>query len=296
MKHITHTIPVILGPTASGKTAYAIELAKMCNGAIISADSRQVYTGMNIGTAKPQEAWAQEVHTAETPDFIDNIPHYLLNIASPNHTYTLSDWLRDAKQAINIIRKNNQTPIIVGGTMLYIDALTDGYDLPEIEPNSALREKLEAQSPETLYAELIQQDPAAAHFIQPKNTRRIIRALEVMNATGKKFSALRTASASPYEFSRIGIFSGWEQLKNNTEKRSEQMLRDGLITETKNLREKFPHSKLLNTINYKETGLLLGEKISEEEAVTLMTRATFRYAHRQMSWWNRRTDINWICL
>lgn len=295
MKHAIQYIPTILGPTASGKTAYAIELAKTCNGAIISADSRQVYAGMNIGTAKPQEAWAQTPHSAATPDVIDTIPHYLLNIASPDQTYTLSEWLRDAKLVINIIKKNNQTPIIAGGTMLYVDALTDGYDIPEITPNSELRAELEKKSPEELYAILLKKDPAASAFIQAHNARRIIRALEVMDTTGKTFSELRTASASPYNFSRIGIFSGWDAMRTRIAARSIAMLDDGLIQEAVTLREQFPKSPLLETINYQEALQFVDNIISRDDAIAKMTQSTLRYAHRQMSWWNRRKDISWIC-
>ena len=120
MKH------VILGPTASGKTAYAISLAKQVNGAVISADSRQIYAGMNIGTAKPREAWKIAPHAIEVPDIIESVPHYMLNVATIDTPYTLSQWLADAKKCIAQIETNEQTPIITGGTMLYIDALVDG--------------------------------------------------------------------------------------------------------------------------------------------------------------------------
>src|SRR3989344_1802181 len=123
-------IPVILGPTASGKTAYAISLAKQLGGAVISADSRQVYTGMNIGTAKPKEVWREEIHSIQTADIIDGVPHYMLNIATLDTPYSLSDWLSAAKHLIPILREEGRTPIIAGGTMLYIDALVDGYDIP----------------------------------------------------------------------------------------------------------------------------------------------------------------------
>jgi tRNA dimethylallyltransferase len=116
-----------------------------------------------------------------------------------------------------------------------------------------------------------------------------------MSETGKKFSELRTASESPYTFARIGIFPEWDVLRSNIEKRSQAMLDEGLISEVQKFREAYPDSPLLQTINYKEGGLLLDKKISEEEAITLMTQATMRYAHRQMSWWKRRNDIAWVC-
>ncbi len=285
----------IVGPTASGKTAYAINLAKQLNGAIISADSRQVYAGMNIGTAKPIDAFLDAPHSAATPDIIDSVPHYLLNITTIDTAYTLSDWLKDAQQALEIIVRNNQTPIIAGGTMLYIDALLDGYDVPNIQPDQEYREKLEQESPEALYKQLQEQDPASCNFIEPHNTRRIIRALEVIRATGERFSDLRKAQ-SQYDSTRIGIFPDWEIMKSNIQKRSHSMLADGLVQEAAALRKAFPSSPLLETINYVQALQLADNTISESDALTSMSQATLRYAHRQMSWWNRRTDIGWICI
>ncbi|MEK7500270.1 MAG: tRNA (adenosine(37)-N6)-dimethylallyltransferase MiaA [Patescibacteria group bacterium] len=278
MKHI------ILGPTASGKTAYAISLAKQVYGAVISADSRQVYTGMNIGTAKPREAWSDAPHAVDTPDIIEGIPHYLLNIATLNTPYTLSAWLTDTKKCIEIIESNEQVPIITGGTMLYIDALVDGYDIPAIEPDIAFREKLEEKSAEELYKELLQKDPAASSFIEPHNSRRIIRALEVMHATGKKFSDVRKKNKTNTDFEITGIFENYDVLRDRITKRAEIMVQEGLADEIAHLRNTYPEAKLLQTMNYKENCDL--EK---------MVQVNMRYAHRQMSWWKRRTDINWIC-
>ncbi len=273
----------ILGPTASGKTAYAIELAKNINGAIISADSRQVYAGMDIGTAKPEEAWINTPHAMDIPDIIDTIPHYLLNIVSLDTPFTLSHWLDAAKKILPLIEESGKTPIIVGGTMLYIDALTDGYDIPIIEPNEEFRAELEKKSSEELFKELMIKDPEAKEFIEPHNSRRIIRALEVIEATGKPFSSLRTKKESRDEWTRIGIFSDWDTLKENITKRASEMMEDGLLEEKETLTTTFPTSPLLKTMNYTES------------TVAEMVQSNMRYAHRQMSWWKRRDDIGWIC-
>lgn len=275
---------VILGPTASGKTAYAIALAKQINGAVISADSRTLYAGMNSGTAKPKEAWKDTPHAIEVPDLVDSIPHYLLNISSLDTPYTLSHWLSAAKKVIALIEAQGQIPIITGGTMLYIDALTDGYDIPVIEPNKKLRFELEQTSAEELYKELILKDPDAASFIEKHNTRRIIRALEVIEATGKPFSSLRTKRKSDDTFTKIGIFSGWDTLKENITKRAHDMMKEGLAEEKETLAVQFPTSPLLRTMNY------------TEHSVEEMVQSNMRYAHRQVSWWKRRNDIGWICL
>ncbi len=275
------SIPVILGPTASGKTAYAIALARTMNAAIISADSRQIYAGMNIGTAKPKEAWTTSPHDIFTPDTIEGVPHYLLNIASINTHYTLSHWLQDAKTVLSHL---TQPVIIVGGTMLYIDALTDGYELPEIEPNEALRTELSALPASTLYARVLAQDPHAQEFIEPHNTRRMIRALEVMHATGKPFSSLRVKTSSEYTFHKIGLFDSWDALEARVASRAQAMMNEGLMEERARLAEQYPDSPLLKTVNY------------VEDSTEKMAQSNMRYAHRQMSWWKRKQDIGWICV
>lgn len=283
-------IPVILGPTASGKTAYAIALAKQIGGAVISADSRQVYAGMNIGTAKPKEAWKSTVHAIEEADIIDGVPHYMLNIATLDTPYSLSDWLTAVHRLIPIIQQQNLVPIIAGGTMLYIDALVDGYSLPNIAPNELLRSELERLPAKELYAKLIAQDPDATAFIEAHNTRRIIRALEVMDATGKKFSELRAKKSSEHEFQITGIFDSYDVLRERITTRAQQMVADGLAEEIKAIQNKFlPAGRqvpipLLQTMNYKENC-----------DIDSMIQSNMRYAHRQMSWWKRRTDISWIC-
>jgi len=240
---------VVLGPTASGKTAYAIALAKQISGAVISADSRQVYAGMNIGAAKPQEAWKSAPHSIHTPDMVDGIPHYLLNIATPDSPITLPEWLDAAKIVISQIEQEGRTPIIAGGTMLYIDALVDGYDIPNIEPNETLRSELEAMPAETLYKRLLTADPDALSFIESHNTRRIIRALEVMDATGKKFSQLRTKKTSDNQYIKIGIFSDFDTLRENVRKRAQEMMGMGLEEEKLQLQKTYPNSPLLKTMN-----------------------------------------------
>lgn len=284
MKSKLQKLIIILGPTASGKTAYSIDMAKRINGAIISADSRQVYSDMNIGTAKPKEAFLNTPHTADIPDTIENIPHYLLNITTPNNPLTLSQWLASAEIALQEITKSNRIPMIVGGTMLYIDAFADGYTLPNIEPNMNLRAELEQQSPEQLYMQLQTLDPASCQFIEPHNTRRIIRALEVMSATHKKFSELRSTSPKHYDTTKIGIFPGFDTLKQNITTRATSMLAQGLEQEKAHLKNKYPNSPLLQTVNYKE------------HSIEEMVQSNVRYAHRQMSWWKRKKDISWICV
>lgn len=252
-------LTIILGPTASGKTAYALELAKKNNGAIISADSRQVYIGMDIGTGKVR-------------------PAYLLDIRTPDNPLTLSEWQAAAYQAIDDIITQEKHPLLVGGTMLYLDSIIFNYAIPNVSPNLELRKKLAQQDTPLLYQNLIQQDPDAGQFIEPHHTQRIIRALEVMHASGARFSSQRRACPPRYQLEIIGLFPGWEILEKNIRRRVQQMLDDGLMAEIVALKKKYgPDLPLLKTLNYKEA-----------PDVEAMVRSNMRYAKRQMRWFTRR--------
>lgn len=289
------SVLVILGPTASGKTDYAISLAKERNGEIISADSRQLYVGMNIGTAKPQSVWETNIHEILKADEIEGVPHYLFNVASPDQPWTLSQWQAAAKHVIQDIGQRGKQPIIVGGTMLYVDSVVFNYTIPQVTPNEQFRNQLEAEPVETLYNRLIQADPAAKEFIEPHHKRRIIRALEVIEQTGKPFSASRQRSASPYQFELVGLFPGWEVLQERITHRIQTMFQEGLVEETRQLRKRYTSAlPLLQTMNYKQAGNVLDGLQSEDEAIQEAIRANMKYAHRQMAWWKHREEIGWI--
>lgn len=277
---------VILGPTASGKTALGIELAKNEVGAVVSADSRQVYAGMDIGTGKPK-------FDDTSPEMVQGVEHYLFNIRTPDQQLTLAEWQHCAFEVIDKVFSSGRTPYLVGGTMLYIDSIIFNYDIPAIKPNRRLRIKWEGLRSDVLYSRLIKMDPKAAHFIEPENKRRIIRALEVMDKTGKRWSESRNRRKAKYPYRLIGIFPGWEVLRQRIEERAGNMLTKGLLEETKGLREKYGSIPLLETINYKQAGLVIAGKLSPEEARFEMGRAMYRYARRQMSWWRRNKRIEW---
>ncbi len=290
-------IHVILGPTASGKTAYAIQQAKkLGNAAVISADSRQIYSFMDIGTAKPQKAWNTVPHSITEPDVIEEIDHYLLNIVNPNNLFTLSQWQPAAYAAIDHVLSQGKTPFLVGGTMLYIDSIVKNYTIPKVPPNPSYREHLESKEASTLFSLLLEKDPDAKKFIEPHHKQRIIRALEVIQATGKPFSALRQTQPPRYTFEITGLFPGWDVMKDRISRRSEEMLTQDLLKETQNLRERFsPDIPLLNTMNYVQAGAVLDKKISSEQAIDEMIKVNMKYAHRQMSWWkNSSYHIQWI--
>lgn len=286
---------VLTGPTASGKTALGIELAKKSGAVVVSADSRQVYAGLNIGTAKPKDAWQEDAHDILTADQVDGVPHYLLNIRQPDQLYTLAEWQQHAYQVIDQVIEKGQRPILVGGTMLYVDSIIFNYSIPAVSSNEKLREELATQPSETLYQQLLKKDLAAAKFIEPHHQQRIIRALEVIEATGQPFSASRKKGAPRYEIKTIGLFPGWETLTKNITDRAQEMFNSGLLSEVLQLREQYgAELPLLTTMNYLQAGEVVDNKVSQEEALQKIASVNIRYAHRQMSWWKNRKDITWM--
>ena len=282
----------IVGATGAGKTDWSLDVAEKVGGEIVSADSRQIYRGMDIGTAKVQDA--------------RGIPHYLIDIREPNEPLTLAEWQMMAFEEIDEIMDRGKIPVLVGGTMLYIDSVVRNYDIPEVPPDPAFRERKQKIENRKLYKELLEQDPEAKAFIEPHHKQRIIRALEVMAATGKRISALRQAQGKQepkYEVKMIGLFPGWDKLRERIEARAKWMIENGLLEETKRLRETLtpgpsPSSgrgeSLLNTMNYRQAGEVLDGKMAKREAVDSMARENMRYARRQMSWWKGREEIEWV--
>ena len=301
---------VIVGPTASGKTALGIEMAKELNGFVVSADSRQAYIGMGIGTAKPHfdstlkergntlvqtpmtNAQCPMPHDFNVPNHVNGVPHFLFDIRRPDGPLTLSDWQRAAFEVIDSV---DGTPLLVGGTMLYVDSVVFNYDLPQVEPDESLRKELEARAVEELYAELKEKDPSAVEFIEPKNKRRIVRALEVIVATGRPFSQARRQRPAKYDVKMMGLFPGWDELRARIERRVNEMLNEGLLEEMENLRKQYGKDlPLLKTMNYLQAGKVLDGEMSREETEEEMVRVNMRYAHRQMSWWKGRKEIEWF--
>ncbi len=288
------TIPVIIGPTASGKTDYAISLAKEMNGEIVSADSRQIYAGMNIGTAKPKEAFTDNTHDVLSSEVIDSIPHFLFNVTSPDNPWTLPQWQKAAQQVLEDILSRGKQPILVGGTMLYVDSIVKNFSIPEVEPDQKFRDSLEQEDVSILYDRLMKADPDAKEFIEPHHKQRIIRALEVIEKTGKPFSASRLRQPSPYEFELIGLFPGWDVMKERIQNRISDMFQHGLLQETEELRKRFSATlPLLQTMNYKEVGMVLDNKLNTDEAIAEAVKVNMRYAKRQMAWWRNRKEISW---
>ena len=279
---MSRKIIVILGPTASGKSALAVKIARKFNGEIISADSRQVYKGLDIGTGKI------------TKKEMGGIPHYCMDIISPKKIFTVADFKKSADKAIEKIFSKNKTPIIVGGTGLYIQAIVDNIILPEVKPNWKLRKELEKKTTEEMFELLKKLDPRRAKNIDPKNPRRLIRAIEIAKALG--FVPNLEASPPSWEVFQIGIKLSDDALKENISKRLIGRVKKGMVAEAKRL-----HSQGLSWRRMDELGLeyrymakFLKGEMSKEEMIEKLKSEIWHYAKRQMTWFKRDKRIKWI--
>lgn len=272
----TPQIIAILGPTASGKTAMSIELARKFNGEIICLDSRTIYQGMNIGTAKP------------TTSEMSEISHHLLDISTPDKTITLSEIKNLADQKISEILSRGHLPILVGGTALYAYAIIDNWQIPEVQPDVDLRVNLEKKSLDELVEILKKENPEKYQNIDLKNKRRVIRALEIGDNKATK-------GDKQYNTLKIGIMRDEKYLRDSIERRTQKMLEAGLIEEARTLISKYDKNlPAFSGIHYKEIIEHLDNKISLDEAVKLINTHDWQLTRRQMTWLKRDKEINWI--
>ena len=277
-------IVVILGPTSSGKSDLAVKIAKKFNGEIISADSRQIYKGLNIGSGKI------------TKKEMLGVPHYLLDVASPKKIFTASQYQKLAKKALEKIIKKGKLPIICGGTGLYIDALIYGYEFPEVKPNPKLRESLEKLNTEKLFQKLQNLDPLRAKNIDRHNRRRLVRALEILLSTKKPIPPLATIDSSNYETLKIGTKKTNEELKDKIKKRLYKRLKQGMEKEVENLRKSGVSWKRLDALGleYRFISRYLRSMISRQEMIDSILKESYKYAKRQMTWFKRDKNIYWL--
>ncbi|GGE24691.1 tRNA dimethylallyltransferase [Marinithermofilum abyssi] len=279
---------VIVGPTAVGKTALSLQLARNFHGEIISGDSMQIYRGMDIGTAKA------------SPEERAQVPHHLIDIADPDYPFSVEEFQKEARRKITEIYSRNHLPMLVGGTGLYIQAVTHGYRLPGTEENPAFRREMtrfaDQHGNEALHQKLREVDPPSAEKLHPNDRRRIIRALEVYEATGKPFSSMQTMEPPPYNICWVGLTMPREQLYERVNQRVDQMMEEGLVEEVKRLREKGYYGNLVSmqALGYKEIMLYLDGEVSLEEAVNMIKKGTRKFAKRQLSWFRRISEIRWF--
>lgn len=283
------TVIVIGGPTASGKTALSIELAKEINGEIVSADSMQIYQEMNIGTAKPEEEEKQ------------NIKHYMLDIIKPDERYSVADYKRDAQKAIRKIIAKGKIPIVVGGTGLYIDSLIYEIEYPEIEIDLSYRHKLEErvkqEGLEKLYEEAKQIDEKAMEKISVNDQKRILRVLELYHQTGKTKTELEEESRKEpkFDYKMFAIEMNREVLYTRINQRVDKMIENGLIEEVKTIYQNyqtFPTS--MQALGYKEVVEYLEGKQSKEEMIEKIKMKSRRYAKRQLTWFRKNKETTWL--
>ena len=274
---------VIVGPTASGKTSLSIELAEKYNGEIISADSRQVYKGMDIGTGKV------------TKKEMKNIPHYLLDVVSPKTRFDVAKYKKLALKAIKDIQKRDKLPILIGGTGFYIQAVVDGIIIPKVKPDWKLRKELEKKSNQELYKQLKKLDPVRARNIDKDNPRRLIRAIEIVLKTKSPVPKLK---AEPIDSNVLilGVKKDKEEIDKLIEKRLLQRLKTGMVAEVKRLHNQGVTWKRLEEfgLEYKYLALFLQNKISKSEMIEKLQKEIEHYAKRQMTWFKKDKRIHWI--
>ena len=269
---------VIVGPTAAGKTAVSIALAERLEGEVVSADSRYLYRGMDIGTAKP------------TAEEMRGIPHHLIDVADPEETWSLAVYQRQAYQVIDAIHSRGKLPILVGGTGQYVRAIIEGWRIPPQAPDPGLREALnrwaEEIGAEAFHARLRRLDADAADLIDYRNVRRVVRAMEVIFHTGERFSDLRRKQECPYMPILLGISREREELYQRIDRRIDLMLADGLVAEVAGLLAAgyAPDLPTMSAIGYGEIIQYLQGEISLEEAVALIKRNTRVFVRRQANW------------
>ena len=281
---------VICGPTASGKTALSIELAKKINGEIISSDSMQIYKDMDIGTAKPSEEEMQ------------GIPHHLLDFVSPNQRYSVAEFKKDAEAAIGEILKKGKTPIVVGGTGLYVDSLIYGIEYQDIKLDEEYRQELEKrvenEGLEKVYEEAKQIDPQAMEKISPNDKKRILRVLEIYKATGKNKTEQEIESRKKgvkYDYKVYAINWERELLYERINKRVDIMIEQGLIQEVEKLLQKYDNfPTAMQGLGYIEVVEYLQGKITKEEMIEKIKMETRRYAKRQITWFKKNKETIWI--
>lgn len=278
-KKKTNKVIAIVGPTGSGKTEWAKIISKKYKGRVISVDSRQIYKGMDIGTGKDK-----------------SFPQDLIDVVEPDKKFSVAEYQKQSNELINQYLKMNAMPIIAGGTGLYLESILYGYVLPEIQKDSdKIRKRLEKLSDNELLEKLKKLDPISAMKIDPKNRRRLIRALEVSLLTKIPFSKQQKKQKPKFDTLILGIKIDRETLYSKVDARVEKMVRDGLIKEVRGLVTKYgPYKEAFNSIGYKEIIDYFADKHTLKDAIEKIKTNTHAYIRRQETWFRRDKNIKWI--
>lgn len=320
-------ILIVVGPTSSGKSELAVQLAKKFNGEIISCDSRQIYRGLDLGTGKIPGKWV--VHKTrgrvnrQQVFVYKSIVHHCIDYISPKRQYSAGHFQLDAKKSIADMLGRGKLPILCGGTGHWIDAVVFNQQLPDVKPNLKLRVNLEKKSANVLYKKLLKLDPARAKTIDRFNKRRLIRALEIISVTGKPVPAVSPpAGEAGSQLSAVSYAPLWLRLNPNQkslyqkiDKRLYQRIKAGMVNEVENLHKRGPLSPLLRGdvppmagqrgglpwkrlisfgLEYKYISLYLQKKLKYDEMLTQLSYAIKHYSKRQMTWWKKNKEIVWL--
>jgi tRNA dimethylallyltransferase len=282
MSEVTTPLLIIVGPTASGKTSLSIKLAKEFTGEVISADSRQVYRGLDLGSGKV------------TVEEMAGVPHYLLDVVGPSTVYTAADFKRDAALAITDISARGHLPIIAGGTFFYIDTLLGDMSIPTVPPDPALRAELEAKTTPELFSILTTLDPVRAATVDKDNPRRLVRAIEIATALG--YVPVTTKGNSPYHTLKIGITIEKEALHHNIHIRLLERLEAGMMAEVEGLiAAGITHERLESLgLEYRYLSRYLSGLITYDDMLAELETKIRQFAKRQLTWLKRDQDIVWV--
>lgn len=295
----------VAGPNASGKSDFGVKLARQFRGEVISADSRQVYRGMDIGTGKvsgePLADRRRDVETGErtfslVPISSEGVLHWMLDVVEPGESFTLAQYQALALAALDDIVSRGRLPIVVGGTGLYIRALTEGLLIPPVPPDGALRAELEALPAAELASRLISLDPGAPEHIEMKNPRRVIRAIEILIHLGGTMASWRRRRALPYRFLVMGISPPPETLKRRIAERLARRFEEGMVDEVRRLLDRGVPAKTLDDfgLEYRYITRHLRGNLTEAEMVEQLRNAIWHYAKRQLTWFRKYSSVAWI--
>ncbi len=290
MEKLKNKAVFIIGPTASGKTDLGVSLAKKFDGEIISADSRQVYKEMDIGTAKPLGKWEDSVYLYK------DIPHHLIDFLNPDEEYSVSDFKQKAETLIKKISNKGKLPFVVGGTGQYVQSLIENWSIPPQVPDdivSKYENMYKEKRIDFLWEKLKNLDLKSTQFVQKQNPRRVIRALSVIDYTGEKFSKLREKREVDFEFLLLGIYIKREDLYAKIDKRVDEMIKYNLVGEVEGLLKKYGRLKSFNTIGYQEIIEFLEGDIDIDTAVQKIKTNTHKFVRHQMNWF-KKMDIVWV--
>ncbi|MEO6457401.1 MAG: tRNA (adenosine(37)-N6)-dimethylallyltransferase MiaA [Chloroflexia bacterium] len=287
-KQVLPPLLAVVGQTAVGKSALALSLTEVFEGEIVTADSRQVYKYMDVGTDKPSIGDRQRV------------AHHLIDLVEPDVAFTLADYQALAYNVIAGVTGRGGLPILAGGTPLYANAVLEGWTIPQVEPDMELRAELEAEAEQTnpnlLHARLAELDPQAASTILPSNTRRIVRALEVITRTGKPISAQQGRTAPPYRILRLGLACDRTELYRRIDARVDLQIERGLVDEVRSLHDRGYAFDLrsMSGIGYRQIGAYLQGTATLEEAIQRIKWDTHSFARHQANWFQRAVDTVWL--